>query len=51
MRPKFQKRSELKLDGRIIPQVKLCGIICGMLPPALSFPCEWNETRESRKQM
>jgi hypothetical protein len=26
MRPKFQKRSELKLDGRIIPEAKRSGV-------------------------
>lgn len=27
MRPKFQKQSALKFDGRIIPEVKPSGII------------------------
>ena len=33
MRPKFQKRSALKFDGRIIPEAKPSGINVGLIPP------------------
>ena len=32
MRPKFQKRSALKFDGRIIPEAKPSGIVVGLIP-------------------
>jgi hypothetical protein len=32
MRPKFQKRSVLKFDGRIIPEAKPSGIKLGLIP-------------------
>jgi hypothetical protein len=35
MRPKFQKRSALKFDGRIIPEAKPSGIIVGLIPRPL----------------
>ncbi len=35
MRPKFQKRSALKFDGRIIPEAKPSGINAGLIPRLL----------------
>jgi hypothetical protein len=35
MRPKFQKRSTLKFEGRIIPVAKRSGIKCGSNFPPL----------------
>ena len=35
MRPKFQKRSALKFDGRIIPEAKPSGINVGLIPRTL----------------
>ena len=35
MRPKFQKRSALKFDGRIIPEAKPSGINAGLIPRPL----------------
>ena len=31
MRPKFQKLSALKFDGRIIPEARPCGINLGLI--------------------
>ena len=46
MRPKFQKRSALKFDGRIIPEAKYpeghlrpSGIILGLIPRPLGRKC------------
>ena len=35
MRPKFQKQSALKFDGRIIPEAKPSGINVGLIPRPL----------------
>jgi len=41
MRPKFQKRSALKFDGRIIPEAKPSGIIEGLIPHPLGRKFLW----------
>ena len=50
MRPKFQKRSALKFDGRIIPEAKPSGINLGLIPRPLGrkfiwIPLACNETQ------
>ena len=39
MRHKFQKRSALKFDGRIIPEAKPSGINLGLIPRPLGRKC------------
>jgi len=47
MRPKFQKRSALKFDGRIIPEAKPCGINSGLIPRCLRRGCSFlNESQD-----
>ena len=41
MRPKFQKRSALKFDGRIITEAKPCGINSGLIPRLLGHQFLW----------
>ena len=41
MRPKFQKRSALKFDGRIIPEAKPSGINVGLIPRPLGRKFVW----------
>jgi len=41
MRPKFQKRSALKFDGRIIPEAKPSGINAGLIPRPLGRKFLW----------
>ena len=41
MRPKFQKRSALKFDGRIIPEAKPSGINLGLITRPLGRKFLW----------
>jgi hypothetical protein len=44
MRPKFQKRSALKFDGRIIPEAKPSGINVGFVGSGLNPESKHFET-------